>query len=52
MSKEELGEGSDSIQYAADLTVVLPGEIKSIFILWRSTVLKDIDKVDTYHGSK
>lgn len=34
------------IQYGADLTVELPGEIKSVFILWRSTVLKDIDKVD------
>lgn len=30
----------------ADLTVALPGEIKSVFILWRSTALKDIDKVD------
>lgn len=51
MIKEGLGEGSDSV-YVADLTVVLPGEIKSVFILWRSTVLKDMEKVDTYHGSK
>lgn len=34
------------IRYGADLTVELPGEIKSVFILWRSTVLKDTDKVD------
>lgn len=34
------------IRYGADLTVELPGESKSVFILQRSTVLKDTDKVD------
>lgn len=34
------------IRYGAYLTVELPGEIKSVFILWISTVLKDTDKVD------